>query len=277
MESSGLERVADRRRDEVPVEQQVVFAAAKEVRVAELESQIVQSSETCCERKRLAVLDKVAARSRRNTGHVVCERHPRSEIPCRTQKRAVGWRHADTVTPAERSREAAFGGHRAAKVAAGELVAYAAAGIRARPGEAKAGLVRKIPDMHRAHFTDQCDVIGTEPAYRTGQTSKGHLCARNVSAHISPNILTRRKLTQLAAEAQGRLGNHGIKRRQPREQYFDIVDLQRQVGAVADLALPGPLAVEDRGVEATRDHIDILGIHDVVTTRCAARIGNSGT
>src|SRR6056297_3003632 len=99
MGSSGLERVADRGRDEVPVEQQIVFAATKEIGVAELESQVVQSGEAGCERQRLAVLDEVAAGSRRNAGHVMVECDARTEVPGRAQERVVGWRNHEAVAP----------------------------------------------------------------------------------------------------------------------------------------------------------------------------------
>src|SRR6056297_3853817 len=144
MSSSGLERVADRCRDEVPIEQQIVFAATKEVRVAELELQVIQSSKACCERQRLAILDEVAAGTRGYAGHVVVECHPWTEVPGRTQERVVGRGHHDAITPAERSRETVFGRDRVAQVAAIELVSDPAAGIGARPVEAKLGRVGKI-------------------------------------------------------------------------------------------------------------------------------------
>src|SRR6056297_4013590 len=115
MSSSGLERVADRCRDEVPIEQQIVFAATKEVRVAELELQVIQSSKACCERQRLAVLDKVAAGTRGYAGHVVVECHTRIEIPGRTHKRVIGGCNHDSITPAERRCESVFGCDRVAQ------------------------------------------------------------------------------------------------------------------------------------------------------------------
>src|SRR6056297_22869 len=227
MSSSGLERVADRCRDEVPIEQQIVFAATKEVRVAELELQVIQSSKACCERQRLAILDEVAAGTRGYAGHVVVECHPWTEVPGRTQERVVCWRNHEAVAPAERGRESIFSGYRVAQVAAVEPVAHAAAGIRARAVEAKLGGVGKIPDMLGADLADERDVIGTQPAHRACQSGEGHLSPGNIAAQEALNILTRRKIAQLAAETQRRLGNLGIKRRQTREQHFDIVDLQR--------------------------------------------------
>ena len=81
---------------------------------------------------------------------------------------------------------------------------------------------------------------------------------------------------ELAAELRGRRHarwrNHvdEIERAERREQQFDVVDLQRHVRAMADLALPGH-AARERRVPAHAEHLDVFRIFDEVAGRQSGR------
>ncbi len=88
-------------------------------------------------------------------------------------------------------------------------------------------------------------------------------------------VLARTELTQAAAEAQEGLLDQRVQRRQAGEQHLDVVDLQRRIVAVADLALEGDGA--DVGVPAQAVEVDVLRILDEVAAGGRAGIGDRGT
>ncbi len=107
---------------------------------------------------------------------------------------------------------------------------------------------------------------------------------------VGPRILVRvvwicetssRRVPRISALELAGVVAHLVEHRQRRvdrpqggEQQLDVVDLQRRVLAVGDLALPGPGA--ERGVEAQAEELDVLWVGDEVAGGLGEGVGGEG-
>ena len=181
---SASEGILDVGRDEVAVVDQVVAARAHEGRVAQVELPVDAVLESQAERERLAALDEVAARARRDARDVLGEREARRHRH-RAERVVVVGAAGQHVAPGARRRERRRG--LGAGLDAGGLVDLVAAGVRARPVQPQHALVRQV--VHRAPgaFADQHHLVGAQDLAE--RLRARHLELRGVEAAEAVDLL----------------------------------------------------------------------------------------
>src|SRR5690606_25267771 len=234
----ALERILDVEGREVAVVNQIEVAGTGKARVGQIQHPLVEVVAGNTQGQRLATFEEVAARTRRDPVDIVVEGNARRQRERGAERIVVDGARGKAIAPREAGREAAHLGDRIAQVATETI--SAAAGVRTVALVTKDVVVRQVPDIGGAKLANHGDLVGLQEIAGTKQLGQGELRLGDLMPLPARDLGTRSVLTQLALEAQAGLRDQRVERRQRGEQQLHVVNLQRQVRAIAHLTLPCP-------------------------------------